>query len=103
MNNSASKEFELEIDYALKTSKLLILVFTKADELHSEWVKKEWKEFLKSDKSIIPVFMNLPVGDMAKVPDDIRCLQGFDRKRQINREGEKENRAELFQEYHPAR
>lgn len=78
MNNSASKEFELEIDYALKTSKLLILVFTKADELHSEWVKKEWKEFLKSDKSIIPVFMNLPVGDMAKVPDDIRCLQGFD-------------------------
>ena len=24
-------------------------------------------------------------------------------KRQINREGEKENRAELFQEYHPAR
>ena len=27
----------------------------------------------------------------------------LDRKRQINREGEKENRAELFQEYHPAR
>lgn len=78
MNNSASKEFELEIDCALKTSKLLILVFTKADELHSEWVKKEWKEFLKSDKSIIPVFMNLPVGDMSKVPDDIRRLQGFD-------------------------
>ena len=67
-------QYEPVINHALETAKLLVLVFTNSDEVNSEWVKYEWKYFLKTGKPILNVFK----GGLRNVPHDISRLQGID-------------------------
>ena len=70
----AGVDYEPEIQNALATAGLLVLVFTNAEEVNSEWVKYEWKYFLKTGKPILNVFK----GGLRNVPHDISRLQGID-------------------------
>ena len=49
-------EYEPVINAALKTARLLVLVFSNAEEINSEWVKHEWMTFSNNNKPILTVY-----------------------------------------------
>ena len=71
-------QYEPVINHALETAKLLVLVFTNADEVNSEWVKHEWKYFSKHDKPILTVFKDCGNARLENLPYVISQLQYCD-------------------------
>ena len=71
-------QYEPVINHALETAKLLVLVFTNADEVNSEWVKHEWKYFSKHDKHILTVFKDCGNARLENLPYVISQLQYCD-------------------------
>ena len=71
-------QYEPVINHALETAKLLVLVFTNADEVNSEWVKHEWKYFSKHDKPILTVFKDCGNARLGNLPYVISQLQYCD-------------------------
>ncbi len=71
-------QYEPVINHALETAKLLVLVFTNADEVNSEWVKHEWKYFSKHNKPILTVFKDCGNARLENLPYVISQLQYCD-------------------------
>jgi len=70
-----------QIYRALDDAKLLILIGTSAEHIHSEWVKSEWQSFLgamhsgrKPDAQLITVLQGMSTREL---PIEISCMQSF--------------------------
>ncbi|MDR0312808.1 MAG: toll/interleukin-1 receptor domain-containing protein [Treponema sp.] len=70
-------EWDSYIDLALKNSKLLILLSSKASYINSEYVKSEWSRFLEYNPSkiIVPFVKNIDYNDL---PDELKKFQIVD-------------------------
>jgi hypothetical protein len=70
-------EWDSYIDLALKNSKLLILLASKASYINSEYVKSEWSRFLQYNPSkiIVPFVKNIDYNDL---PDELKKFQIVD-------------------------
>ncbi len=75
LNGMVGQEIAPTIEHALESSKLQILVFSNADEVNSEWIKYEWKYFLRNKKTILPVLVDSDYPDYNSIPFEIRNLQ----------------------------
>ena len=71
-------EYEPEIENALASSKLLVVVFSSAEEISSDWVKYEWKYFLRNKKPILPVFKDCGNSQWKNMPQEIKMLEYID-------------------------
>lgn len=71
-------EYEPVINAALKTARLLVLVFSNAEEINSEWVKHEWMTFSNNNKPILTVYKGCGDADRENMPYIIRKLQYCD-------------------------
>ena len=74
----AGEEYKPEINYALESAKLLVIVFSNAEEVNSEWVKYEWKYFLKHKKPILTVFKGCGKANRENMPQEIKKLEYID-------------------------
>ncbi len=77
-----SSRFKADIDDALDTSKIMIVVLTNADYALSKWVKYEWDGFysdyldgIRKEPNLFTLTMNLNVHDL---PRTLRNVQNFD-------------------------
>ena len=74
------ENYELYINEAIMSSKIMILVGSKKEYLESVWVKDIWMKFLELTKSdynklLIPVRVNMESYDM---PKELLSIQGLD-------------------------
>ena len=70
--------FEKEINHALECSKLLVIVYSDAEQVNSDWVRTEWLYFLRRNKPVIPVLLNCGNYSKKAMPPEINDLQYFD-------------------------
>ena len=75
LNGMVGQEIAPTIEHALESSKLQILVFSNADEVNSEWMKYEWKYFLRNKKTILPVLVDSDYPDNNSMPFEIHYPQ----------------------------
>lgn len=71
----AGTEYKPKIRQAMETSKLLVLVYTCAEEVVSNWVREEWMYFLSNKKSVLPVFMKKGIMHDYLMPHEISKLE----------------------------
>lgn len=75
------QEYEPNIEYALVTSKVMLLVSTSIENIESVWVKSEWQRYLKlmlknrGNKTLIPCYANFDPYDL---PSEIASFQAQD-------------------------
>lgn len=67
------------IDYALATSRVLVVVGSKREYFESVWVRSEWSRFLgyinqRCTRRLIPIFRGMRESEL---PEDLRLRQGY--------------------------
>jgi len=80
LENCLGKEYEPIIYTALRTSKVMILVSTKAENINSVWVKNEWTRYLEmmkedKEKYIIPCYKDMSPYEL---PMELSKIQSLD-------------------------
>ncbi len=80
LENKLGTEYEPYIFSALNSSKIMITVGTKKENLESPWVRNEWSRFLtlckqEKQKILIPTYKNMSPYDM---PEEFAHLQAID-------------------------
>lgn len=84
-----SSRYKEDIDEALDTAKVMIVVLTKEEYASSQWVKYEWDSFyndylsgVRSDANLFTLTDNVSVHDL---PRTLRNVQNFEYKNGINK------------------
>lgn len=77
-----SSQFKADIDDALDTSKIMIVVLTNADYALSKWVKYEWDSFysdylngIRKEPNLFTLTLNVNIHSL---PRTLRSVQNFD-------------------------
>ena len=81
LEDKLGQDYEPNIEFALSTSKIMLLVGTTADNIRSTWVKSEWSRYLRfmqkerGKKTLIPCYLGF---DPYELPDEISSFQAQD-------------------------
>lgn len=80
LESKGGSEYEPYIFAALQSSKVMVVLGTKAEHFNGTWVKSEWSRFLtlmKQDRSklLIPCYRDMDPYDL---PDQLSPLQAYD-------------------------
>jgi len=84
LQNRAGEEYEPIIYAALRSSKVMVLVGSNADNINSTWVKNEWTRYISmieeakvenSKKRLIPALINMKPEEM---PSELLSFQAMD-------------------------
>ena len=78
MDTEIGESISENVDYALGTAKVMILVFSSLKEVNSKWVKHEWCEFIRMKKPIIIVFQGMKSEDWDELQPELADMQGID-------------------------
>lgn len=79
LKEKAGEEYEPLIYAALKSSKVMLLIGTKAEYMNAKWVKNEWRRFNKmrmdgERKLLLPVYEDM---DPYEIPYELQGLQAM--------------------------
>ena len=79
LKEKAGEEYEPLIYAALKSSKVMLLIGTKAEYMNAKWVKNEWRRFNKmrmdgERKLLLPVYEDM---DPYEIPYELQALQAM--------------------------
>ena len=81
LSEKLGQDFEPNIEFALSTAKVMLLVGTSVENINSVWVKSEWSRYLKfmvrdrGKKSLIPCYLGFDPYDL---PNEISSFQAQD-------------------------
>ncbi len=81
LEEKIGQDYEPNIEFALSTSKVMLLVGTSVDNINSTWVKSEWSRYMKfmqrdrGKKTLIPCYVGF---DPYELPMEISSFQAQD-------------------------
>lgn len=79
LEGKLGQEYEPIIYAALSSAKVMVVVGTAPSNFDAVWVRNEWRRFQlmedKSDRTIIPVFRNMPA---ERLPAELACYVALD-------------------------
>nr|MCR5092167.1 TIR domain-containing protein [Bacilli bacterium] len=81
LEDKLGQDYEPNIEFALSTAKVMLLVGTSVENIESTWVKSEWSRYLifmrkeRGKKTLIPCYHGF---DPYELPDEISAFQAQD-------------------------